>query len=64
LKQLSGEYCLKNEGVRPLCQVVKELIAKIGRVEVQYLAREMNREADVLANKAIDGKIRNRRLEI
>ena len=59
MKQLSGEYRVKNEGLKPLCPGVKELIAKVGRVEVQYLAREMNREADVLANKAIDGKIRN-----
>lgn len=53
---------MKNEGLKPLCPRVQELIAKIGRVEVQYLAREMNREADVLANKAIDEKIGNFKL--
>ena len=36
---------------------VKELIAKIGSVEVQYIPRELNKEADALANKAIDEKI-------
>jgi len=41
----------------PVPARAKELIAKIGRVEVQYIPRTMNREADALANKAIDEKI-------
>ncbi len=57
VKQLNGQYKVKNEGLRPLYQKVRELIAKIGRVEVQYIPREMNKEADALANKAIDEKI-------
>jgi ribonuclease HI len=58
VKQLNGQYRVKNEGLRPLYQKVKELIAKIGSVEVQYIPREMNKEADALANKAIDEKIK------
>ncbi len=57
VKQLNGQYKVKNEGLKPLYLRVKELIAKIGSVEVQYIPREMNREADALANKAIDEKI-------
>lgn len=57
VKQLNGQYRVKNEGLKPLYQKVKELIAKIGSVEVQYIPREMNKEADALANKAIDEKI-------
>ncbi len=57
VKQLNGQYRVKNEGLKPLYVKVKELIAKIGRVEVQYIPREMNKEADALANKAIDEKI-------
>ncbi len=56
VKQLNGQYRVKNEGLRPLYMKVKELIAKIGRVEVEYIPREMNEEADALANKAIDEK--------
>jgi ribonuclease HI len=48
---------VKNEGLKPLYLKVKELIAKIGNVEVQYIPREKNKEADALANKAIDEKI-------
>jgi ribonuclease HI len=57
VKQVNGQYKVKNEGLRPLHAKVKELIAKIGRVEVRYIRREMNRDADALANKAIDEKI-------
>ena len=57
VKQLNGVYRVKNEGLKPLYQKVKELIAKIGSVEVQYIPRAMNKEADALANKAIDEKI-------
>jgi len=58
VKQLNGLYRVRNEGLKPLYLKVKELIATIGRVEVQYIPREMNKEADALANKAIDEKIR------
>jgi hypothetical protein len=36
----------------------RELLAKIGRVEVQYIPRAMNKEAGAQANKAIDEKLR------
>jgi ribonuclease HI len=58
VKQLNGQYKVKNEGLKPLYQKVKELIAKIGTVDVQYIPRARNKEADALANKAIDEKIR------
>ena len=57
VKQLNGQYKVKNEGLKPLYAKVKELIAKMGSVEVQYIPRAMNKEADALANKAIDEKI-------
>ncbi len=58
VKQLNGLYKVKNEGLKPLHARVKELIAKVGSVEVQYIPRELNKEADALANKAIDEKIK------
>ena len=57
VKQINGQYKVKNEGLKPLHAKVKELIARIGRVEVEYIPREKNKEADALANKAIDEKI-------
>ena len=56
MKQINGQYKVKNEGLKPLYQKVKALIAMIGPVEVQYIPREQNKEADALANKAIDEK--------
>jgi ribonuclease HI len=57
VRQINGRYKVKNEGLKKLYDTVKELIAKIGCVEVQYIPREQNREADALANKAIDEKL-------
>jgi ribonuclease HI len=54
VNQVNGRYRVKNEGLRPLFLRVRELIAKIGSVEVKYIPREQNKEADALANKAID----------
>jgi ribonuclease HI len=58
VKQVNGQYKVKNEGLKPLHGKVKELIARIRSVEVQYIPRERNKEADALANKAIDEKLR------
>jgi ribonuclease HI len=58
VKQVNGQYRVKNEGLKPLHTKVRELIARIGKVEVQYIRREQNKEADALANKAIDEKIK------
>ena len=57
VKQINGLCKVKNEGLKQLHARAKELIAKIGSVEVQYTPRAMNKEADALANKAIDYKI-------
>lgn len=58
VRQLNGQYKVRNEGLKPLFAKVKELIAKIGSVEVQYIPREQNKEADALANRAIDEKLK------
>jgi uncharacterized protein YicC (UPF0701 family) len=48
---------VKKEGLKPLHARAKKLIAKICIIEVLYILQTMNREADALANKAIDEKI-------
>lgn len=59
VKQINGQYKVKNEGLKPLHGKVKELIARIGLVGVQYIPRAQNKEADALANKAIDEKVKS-----
>lgn len=59
VRQLNGEYRVKNNGLIPLYNRAKELIAKIGVVEVIYIPRGRNKEADKLANKAIDERVKS-----
>lgn len=54
VSQVKGVYKVKNEGLRPLFDEVKELLRKIKICRIEYIPREKNKEADKLANKAID----------
>jgi ribonuclease HI len=54
VKQLKGQYRVKNPGLQPLYQDALALIARIGRVSFEHVRREFNREADRLANQAMD----------
>jgi ribonuclease HI len=58
VKQLNGQYKVKNEGLKPLHAKAKDLIERIGSVAVQYIPREKNKEADALSNKAIDEELK------
>jgi len=55
VEQLNQRYKLKNEGLKPLFWQIRDLVMKIGgRVSFQYIPREKNKEADKLANLAMD----------
>jgi ribonuclease HI len=54
VKQLKGEYRVKNAGLQPLFQQARARIARIGRVSFEHVRRELNKEADRLANLAMD----------
>ena len=54
VKQLRGEYRVKNPGLQPLYERARALAAKIGRVKFEHVRREMNKDADRLANEAMD----------
>ena len=54
VKQLRGEYRVKNPGLQPLYQDARALIGRIGRVSFEHVRREFNKEADRLANLAMD----------
>lgn len=55
VSQVKGLYKVKNAGLKPLFEQVKELLRKFRVCNIEYVPREKNREADKLANKAIDG---------
>ena len=54
VQQLSGKYRVKNEALKPLSQKVEELRARLSGLSVSYIPREKNKEADKLANQALD----------
>lgn len=54
VKQINGEYRVKNEGLKPLYLHAKELIAKFKGFEIVHALREENKHADELANRGID----------
>ena len=54
VKQLRGEYRVKNPGLQPLYQDACRLVRRIGHVTFEHVRREMNKQADRLANLAMD----------
>jgi len=54
VKQIKGEYQVKNEGIRPLHRSALHWIALIPVFSISHIRREENKEADKLANVAMD----------
>jgi ribonuclease HI len=54
IKQLKGEYRVKSEGLKPLFQAAQQLISRFSSVKLTHVRRELNSEADRLANRGID----------
>jgi ribonuclease HI len=54
IKQLKGEYRVKNAGLKPLFEQAKQLISRFSAVKLTHIRRELNGEADKLANLGID----------
>lgn len=54
VRQMRGEYKIKNEGLKPLAARARLLMMELGRVNLRHVRREANKEADRLANLAMD----------
>jgi ribonuclease HI len=54
VKQINGEYSVKNAGLIPLFHHARSLIKKFKHCRVYHTAREENKLADKLANRGID----------
>lgn len=54
VKQLNGVYRVKNEGLKPLFLKAQSLLRTFSSVSVKHVRREENKEADALANEAMD----------
>jgi ribonuclease HI len=54
VKQMQGEYRVKNEALRELNDEANSLERKLGRVRYKAVRREHNELADKLVNEALD----------
>ena len=54
IKQMKGEYQVRNPNLFPLYQRAKVLMNHFHTIQFYSIPREMNRAADALANEAID----------
>ena len=54
VKQIKGEYRVKNMQLKLLFTEVKDLLKKLPNWKIMHVPREENREADLLANKGVE----------
>lgn len=54
VRQLNGQYKVRNPHLKPLYQRVLALLRAFDQVSIIHVRREFNRRADQLANQAID----------
>ncbi len=54
VKQIRGEYRVKNEELRPLHGEIVKRLREVKQYTIEHVPREKNKHADRLANRAID----------
>lgn len=54
VRQVAGQYKVKNEGLRPYYLQAKTLLAQLEEFELNSIPRESNANADRLVNQALD----------
>ena len=54
IKQMRGEYKIKNAGLQPLAARARLLAMELDEVIFEHVRRELNKEADRLSNLAMD----------
>jgi ribonuclease HI len=55
VRQMQGRYKVKSADLRPLHERARKLAAALAYFHIEHVPREHNREADGLANEALDG---------
>lgn len=58
VKQIKGVYKVRSEGLLPLYEQAQRLMLKLEDFRIEHVRREQNRDADRLANKAMDEGMR------
>ena len=54
VKQLNGEYKVKNEGLKPIFTHVRSFYTVFRKITFSHVRREKNKRADAMVNVAID----------
>jgi len=54
IKQMLGEYRVRSPGISPLHREASALVERLGKIRFEHIPRNMNAEADRLANVAMD----------
>jgi ribonuclease HI len=54
VKQMRGEYKVKNPGLQPLAARARALVSQLERVTFEHVRREHNKDADRLSNVGMD----------
>jgi ribonuclease HI len=54
VKQMRGQYKVRSEDLRPLFERAKKMSQSFESFRIDHVYREQNREADALANQAMD----------
>ena len=54
VKQMRGEYRVKNEGLKPLHEEAERRVRGFARFSIRHVNREQNAHADSLVNRALD----------
>jgi ribonuclease HI len=57
VKQLSGEYAVKADHLKPLHLEAETLLKGFAEVSVRHIPREENEAADAMSNRAIDERL-------
>jgi ribonuclease HI len=56
VEQMSGRWRIKHLPLQTLATQAKQLIAEFGKVTFEWIPRERNKDADRLANEAMDAQ--------
>lgn len=57
VKQVRGEYKVKNENIKGFFVILKEKINNFNKITFTHIPREQNSEADALVNKVLDSTV-------
>ena len=56
VRQMSGQYRVKHPNMLDLHRQARALLGRFERVDITHVRREQNKDADRLANQALDEK--------